>query len=608
MTSQTAFPLPKGSPQKNLGGAEDSDGTKYIRLPVESAKQLRWYDQKDIRLLIDLHLREKHELLLANAALREALQRNNIRNSAISQINEPIDRLISKDDAVSDFLVLAARNEIDQLRQEMTLLKAGENLDEEQLPDQNEATDTRERIEPLDSSPKEQEGSISANAEAYKDLVAVAQSAQYEAETARAVAEEQLEKFQTLSAAQQKEIDDLCQSVDSKTDIIQKLNGKIGALEKELKQAVAKNNESLAASKKEADVSSQISILENENKVLRQNASQESERSRVLQQRAQANEAALSRANAELSHLEAIISERDELRSKVSYFESLISDLKSADRADQAVHQRLKEAEHKFRMAEEELVNMAKVAASLEQKLEQSKEEIELKDIQIEKCEIAINNLRESAEEQMRMQWEECGTDHSKWPPIAKEEMCLLETRLQNLQNVINESEKNVLEVQKQCDALKSAVNEANERAETEKLLRERLKAFSESQIQRLESAALLATHKADDLMKQKNRLESEMDRMRSEIMEQAPHLSKDLPTNSSVDKNGCRSDTDMIYLKNVVIKYIDCCLGGRFQECQVLLPVISTTLRTNPSEQNQLKEMLDNAQSFLNWMPLQVK
>ena len=50
-----------------VGGGVDA---QFLRLPLESAKKLRWFDKQDLNMLIQLHLREKAELLDANAALR----------------------------------------------------------------------------------------------------------------------------------------------------------------------------------------------------------------------------------------------------------------------------------------------------------------------------------------------------------------------------------------------------------------------------------------------------------------------------------------------------------------------------------------------------------
>ena len=44
---------------------------QYLRLPVESAKKLRWYDRPDLNNLIQQNLRDKNDLLGSNAALRQ---------------------------------------------------------------------------------------------------------------------------------------------------------------------------------------------------------------------------------------------------------------------------------------------------------------------------------------------------------------------------------------------------------------------------------------------------------------------------------------------------------------------------------------------------------
>ena len=60
------------------GRAAELDGTspekktqQYLRLPIESAKKLRWYDRPDLNNLIQQNLREKNDLLEVNAALRQ---------------------------------------------------------------------------------------------------------------------------------------------------------------------------------------------------------------------------------------------------------------------------------------------------------------------------------------------------------------------------------------------------------------------------------------------------------------------------------------------------------------------------------------------------------
>ena len=53
--------------------AENAAGKaqQFLRLPVESAKKLRWYDRQDLNNLVQQNLREKNDLLRVNAALRQ---------------------------------------------------------------------------------------------------------------------------------------------------------------------------------------------------------------------------------------------------------------------------------------------------------------------------------------------------------------------------------------------------------------------------------------------------------------------------------------------------------------------------------------------------------
>lgn len=41
------------------------------RLPIDSARKLRWYDKGDVATMVKTHVREKHELLDTIAALKK---------------------------------------------------------------------------------------------------------------------------------------------------------------------------------------------------------------------------------------------------------------------------------------------------------------------------------------------------------------------------------------------------------------------------------------------------------------------------------------------------------------------------------------------------------
>eukprot|EP00889_Picochlorum_renovo_P001072 jgi/Picre1/28102/NNA_003509.t1 len=181
-------------------------------------RQLRWYDNADLKILLKLHLKEKHELYMANAALREALQKSNRgTHMGVTRINSDIDKMVAKDAALSEFMVLAAGYEIDSLRKENELLRRGWVGERTLFP-----------------------------------------KAQYEAEMGRASAEEKLEKFQHMSSTQQAEIESLKGQQTAHVNEIAKMQSKIDALEKEL--SLSQKSSQQAASKSHEELSAKVFI------------------------------------------------------------------------------------------------------------------------------------------------------------------------------------------------------------------------------------------------------------------------------------------------------------------------------------------------------------
>lgn len=114
---------PPSPQQQGQGQAQQQGQQQYLRLPVESAKKLRWFDRQDINsecwwtarmhawccavhpwvaahwhhffnaemcgsphflaVLMQLHLREKQELFEANAALRTVLRRQGVPDAQL---------------------------------------------------------------------------------------------------------------------------------------------------------------------------------------------------------------------------------------------------------------------------------------------------------------------------------------------------------------------------------------------------------------------------------------------------------------------------------------------------------------------------------------------
>ncbi len=154
---------PSPSPQ------DERQQQQYLRLPVESAKKLRWFDRHDVDMLmkaslptapgaaflllrghaydfggrmqagcpiaedatflhLQLHLREKQELFEANSALRQVLRRRGLADASLdaelAAINRQVDEMREQEQGVNQVLVLAA-----QVRMAIALGTAEECVD-----------------------------------------------------------------------------------------------------------------------------------------------------------------------------------------------------------------------------------------------------------------------------------------------------------------------------------------------------------------------------------------------------------------------------------------------------------------------------------------------
>jgi hypothetical protein len=607
IVSQTSAFAPLSQTQAGVDG--EGEDAKYVRLPVDSARQLRWYDQKDIKLLIHLHLKEKHELYLANAALRDALQKAPGKQSQVSsaRLSKAIDRMASKDASISDILVLSAEHEIERLKAENARLKA--DMGGAQVDSKDEELAGGDAS--LNNEAPQKEFPDQKSCE-YEILLSTAQEALYQSESARVAAEEQLEKFQALSSSQQAELDELRASIAVKTADNHTLESKITILEKELRHAAAQGNEQQIASRVKQELQAKLNDSSKQIKSLKDSLEKEVTRNRVMEERIQADEVALNRAATQVCDMEQAANERDELRAKVLYYESYISDLKLENNMSVNLKERLAETEEKLKSSQQELIATAKVAASLETKLAGNGSLVERYKVEIEKCKMKIEELQLSAGSLVREQWEQNWEDHSKWPPSALEEWCAMEMRLKNLQNSLRDTEEKLKDSESKSQMYAAKAEAAAQEADAQKAGYNRLKAFSDAHIQRLESTTLVASKKLEELKSKNTALEKHLQELEAkpigakslQVLHRHVEPRHMLESENSKQQQG----TDMLYLKNIVIKYIELCMMGKFQECEVLLPAVVTVLKASPSEHIKIKHALVDAQSPLNWIAFPVK
>lgn len=74
-------------------------------------------------------------------------------------------------------------------------------------------------------------------------------------------------------------------------------------------------------------------------------------------------------------------------------------------------------------------------------------------------------------------------------------------------------------------------------------------------------------------------------------------------PQRTSGGSGGGGLPVDMTYLKNILLKFLECVAAGRLQERDALLPVVGTLVGATPTEFVKLKKLVSTAPSaFPGW------
>ena len=103
---------------------ESPDGDQYVKLPVSSAKKLRWYDDRDMAEVIAAHLREKMALSEETERLRSELEneigkdetKRRLADDAAVAKALAAERARKTEDGANRAMLLAAKDEIARLR------------------------------------------------------------------------------------------------------------------------------------------------------------------------------------------------------------------------------------------------------------------------------------------------------------------------------------------------------------------------------------------------------------------------------------------------------------------------------------------------------------
>ncbi|MEW5306299.1 MAG: hypothetical protein WDW36_008771 [Sanguina aurantia] len=107
-------------PAINPPGNPASSEKQYLRLPIDSARKLRWYDKGDVATMVKTHVREKHELLDTIAALKKTVLRSGITEAGLdSEVRHLLlraENISEADEGVYSVLLTAATTEMEALQ------------------------------------------------------------------------------------------------------------------------------------------------------------------------------------------------------------------------------------------------------------------------------------------------------------------------------------------------------------------------------------------------------------------------------------------------------------------------------------------------------------
>lgn len=115
LTAPEVKPVAAANPAANA-----QNDKQYLRLPIESARKLRWYDKEDLQAIVKTHVREKRELLDAITALKKLLIRAGYTDATLDletrHLLTHVENLRESDDGVHMTLLVGAQAELEILK------------------------------------------------------------------------------------------------------------------------------------------------------------------------------------------------------------------------------------------------------------------------------------------------------------------------------------------------------------------------------------------------------------------------------------------------------------------------------------------------------------
>jgi len=305
----------------------------------------------------------------------------------------------------------------------------------------------------------------------------------------------------------------------------------------------------------------------------------------------------------DLQEAEAVVAERDLLSARVTALEDKLSDSRmekgQIDHYKQVAH----ELENARVRAEEELMATARIVTSLEGRLRASNREAEDCRHAMEAAEKRVMELERRMEEEVRAQLKACGAERSRWPFEAQAEVERLENKVAAVQQMLSTVQEQLESESKarQADSRHAALmrKRANE-LETEA---RRVERDTAERIRVLERDLRAARDEADEC----RRIVSEVEEERMALQEKLKPQVKDenglfrnrgggslygaADEEMAAEGKGDEAQrpelkgVDIVYLKNVILKFIEAAVRNNSAQRDALLPAIATLVQATPQE-----------------------
>lgn len=345
-----------------------------------------------------------------------------------------------------------------------------------------------------------------------------------------------------------------------------------------------------------------------------------------LEQRLTKAEQSEGEALRELREAELAVGDQERLLARAAALEDKLKEYRAEQGQLENYKQLTKELEAAKARVEDEVIATVHIATQLEGRLRQAKQDADLAQQQAQQAQQRANQAEQSVEAETDRRLASIGSDRTRWPAPAREEVLRLEKKQQALSSMLEALQHSLSEESegRQAEALARA--DAQERCSAADEHLSKLEWESNQANASLQRKVTLLQQQLDDMRQAAAEAEQERDRLaftrrrlpsRSSFGSLGPNTPKrgggSLRGAGAFDDdsgtptaNGSHREhmdgVDIVYLKNVLLKFVDAHAHGRTQECSTLLPAIAALLRATPLEYRILKDTLQRSEKTGNW------